>query len=358
MLKITAEEVNFLVHQYLEETGYKHTAFTFRHESNIDKSPLNEAHIPPSMLLMYLEKALLMLQMETHLDKDDEVILCNQPFTLLSPHVCGYSRTTIDRSHDEPAKRTLPVQIPMQVPMHGSTLSEPLPKVTIAIPPSVQPQPVHASVPQPQSSMPIQTAPVTLPQGTAQPDRMQIDTPKLVKDEPKVPKDPPAPPKESGGMEEEKHAAKPVKPIVPAITARGVKVLEGHQGMVYNVAWHPNKRILASGGGDSTARLWQVPPDSIEKREGSVVSSYVDPKKSPQLQVLPHINPESRIAQIDVTALNWSAKKGLLVTGASDGVARVWNENGNFFGCGFFKKREKRSPSSSNRRRGDSTKSR
>ena len=330
MLKITADEVNFLVYQYLEETGFKHTAFTFRHESTIDKSALNDSHIPPSMLLMYLEKALLMLQMETHLDKDDEVILCNQPFTLLSPHSCGYTRTNIDRSHDDPAKRPIPPQIPMHI------APESLPKMN-QIPP-----PVPAQL---QSSMPV-SAPGMHPQGgvrAAEPiqDKMQIDTPKL-REELSVQAIAPAKDPPSGGsaMEEEKHlrVAPSKQPLVSTPTlanARGIKVLEGHQGVVYYVAWHPTKRILASGGGDSTARLWQV-YEHPEKREGPTpaASSFAETttsavKKATQLRTLPHINPECHNATLDVTALNWSNKKGLLVTGGYDGVVRVWDENGN-----------------------------
>ena len=87
---IAGEEVNFLIYQYLEETGYKHTAFMFDCETRISRSSCQDRHIPPGMLLMYLEKALLLLQMEMHLDKDEEFVVCNQPFSLLNPHRCAY----------------------------------------------------------------------------------------------------------------------------------------------------------------------------------------------------------------------------------------------------------------------------
>ena len=250
MLKITADEVNFLIHQYLEETGYKHTAFSFRHESNIDKSALNDSHIPPTMLLMYLEKALLMLQMETHLDKDDEVILCNQPFSLLSPHICNYSRSNIEQNHEEPVIKL------------------------------------------------SQTSMKDIPQAT-KPDVQ--------------------------GKQEEKKESKSEKmedlkpqPVPEESDKKIIRLLEGHKGVVYNVAWHPNKPILASGGGDGTSILWKM--TDTNKEINSISIEY---------QVLPHVNPNPRLAQIDVTSLDWSSKKGLLVTGGSDGIARVWGDSGN-----------------------------
>jgi len=338
MLKITAEEVNFLIHQYLEETGYKHTAFTFQHESGMDSSALKNPNIAPSMLLMYLEKALLMLQMETHLDKDDEVILCNAPFTLLNPHVCGYIRAPVDKVHEDLTKRPPQNQIPVSMSMHIGP-PDSLPRVTI--PPQVQ------------SSMPITTQSMH-PQGgiqinvqsgmrPAEVDKMQIDTPKPKEEAQKVPAQPvlsvlqgvhAVPQKESGDsmLEEEKKPGKSAVISKPSINLsalsniKAVRILEGHQEMVYNVAWHPTKKILASGGGDSTARLWQI-PDFPEKLGTSADTIHKNPT---QIQILPHINPEANISRIDVTSLNWSAKKGLLVTGGSDGIARVWNEAGIF----------------------------
>jgi len=377
MLKITAEEVNFLVHQYLEETGYKHTAFTFRFESNIEKSSLNDSHVPPSMLLMYLEKALLMLQMETHLDKDDEVILCNQPFTLLSPHICGYSKTTIEKTHmapDDPSKRAPnplafqgpplrlemhPYLVPTQTDTQSSKPSVNLAPQTISTAPplsqllhpstlSPQPQNVISSqnlyLIQPQSSMPVPTTVSGHAQGGVVhgsavdnadgnlgeiSQKMMIDTPKAEGG------------KESGDAEEEKAASRTLKVglsghSVVSTNMRGVRVLEGHQGVVYNVAWHPSKRILASGSADSSAKLWQVGDnDKKELQPSSEGGSYKpqlqvlgDSKKPMVLQTLPHINHDAKNTQIDVTSLNWCAQKGMLVTGASDGIARVWSETG------------------------------
>lgn len=242
MLKITAEEVNFLICQYLDEAGYKHSAFTFRQESKLPEDSFSSSNIPPGMLLMYLEKALLLLQMETHLDLDEDVIVCNQPFTLLSPHICGYPRANIVRKQEEPALRTSPAAM----------------------------QDIRAE----------------------QPSR--------------------APEQESNTEERKQSSAEEFK---------GLRLLKGHKGSVYNLAWHPNKRILASGGGDNTARLWTgETPDT----SGTALR---------ELRILPQVNFEEgskELKQIDVTSLDWSAERGFLVTGGNDGMARIWNEAGAF----------------------------
>ena len=36
------------------------------------------------------------------------------------------------------------------------------------------------------------------------------------------------------------------------------QLLEGHQGRVYSVAWHPHEPLLASGGADGSLRLWKA----------------------------------------------------------------------------------------------------
>jgi transducin (beta)-like 1 len=236
MLKIIANDINFLIYQYLEETGYKHTAFTFHQESRIPEDILNNTSIPPGMLLMYLEKALLLLQMETHLDKDEEVITCNQPFTLLNPHVCKPARFNVG-SHMQDIRSSRMVQEKME---------------------------------------------------------------------------------ESEGREVEERKQTKIDEV------KGIRLLKEHKGEVYNLAWHPNKRILVSGGSDGTARLWT---GETPEAEGIALKEF---------NILPHVNPELKAqnseskAEIVVTALDWSAKLGLLATGGNDGVTRIWNDKGNF----------------------------
>ncbi len=100
MLKITAEEVNFIIYQYLHETGkfpslrkssdmdarfrpqfaaiflnwwllligFQHSSFVFAQEANMHENKYNNYRIPAGLLITFLEKALLLIHMETHLN--------------------------------------------------------------------------------------------------------------------------------------------------------------------------------------------------------------------------------------------------------------------------------------------------
>lgn len=80
MLKITAEEVNFILYQYLHESGkccppyllifigFQHSAFVFAQEANMHENKYNQYRIPSGLLVVFLEKALTLIHMEVHLD--------------------------------------------------------------------------------------------------------------------------------------------------------------------------------------------------------------------------------------------------------------------------------------------------
>jgi len=64
-LSVTAEEVNFLVYRYLQESGFAHSAFSFAHESLVGRTrPRNSSSIPPGALVMFLQKGLQYIGME------------------------------------------------------------------------------------------------------------------------------------------------------------------------------------------------------------------------------------------------------------------------------------------------------
>jgi hypothetical protein len=88
MMQITAEEINFILYQYLQESGFTHSAYTFGKESNIIENKYRHFHIPAGMLIVFLEKALTLIHIETHYNEGDDMIVCNEPFSLLNPHHC------------------------------------------------------------------------------------------------------------------------------------------------------------------------------------------------------------------------------------------------------------------------------
>lgn len=93
-----------------------------------------------------------------------------------------------------------------------------------------------------------------------------------------------------------------------------VTVLTGHESEVFICAWNPTQDLLASGSGDSTARIWNLNDNG---------------NKTPLL--LRHCIPkgDSTVpSNKDVTSLDWDPSGNMLATGSYDGYARIWTTNG------------------------------
>ncbi|CAO1634199.1 unnamed protein product [Sympodiomycopsis kandeliae] len=91
----SSAEVNLLVYHYLKDSGFLHTCFSLRHEARLDDDPLSQqAIVEPERLLKLLQKGLLFMSVEAHVNPDGSEKSCTAPFHLLGPpHVCdGKSR--------------------------------------------------------------------------------------------------------------------------------------------------------------------------------------------------------------------------------------------------------------------------
>ncbi|EGB04045.1 hypothetical protein AURANDRAFT_59550 [Aureococcus anophagefferens] len=65
-MAVSAEEVNFLVYRYLQESGHLHSAFTFAYESLVTKSTIatmHASHVPPGALISFIQKGLMYLEL-------------------------------------------------------------------------------------------------------------------------------------------------------------------------------------------------------------------------------------------------------------------------------------------------------
>ncbi|CAL8091552.1 unnamed protein product [Calicophoron daubneyi] len=97
-----------------------------------------------------------------------------------------------------------------------------------------------------------------------------------------------------------------------------ITVLRGHESEVFVCAWNPRSDMLASGSGDSTARIWNLE------------EPLSNPPHVPHLVLTHCVNRDGQtvLSNKDATSLDWNSDGSFLATGSYDGFARVWNTDG------------------------------
>ncbi|KAF8711705.1 WD40 repeat-like protein, partial [Rhizoctonia solani] len=241
----------------------QHTAFCLRQEARLDISPNAKVHIPRGGLITLLQKALLYIEVETHWSNDGKPNSCTSPFSLLANHVCASSM---------PAS------------------------------PGGTPQGRNGTKADKRRTSPKSANRQKRARLENQENKDKETTPGLGSR---------GPPQSSGTPNKKKTPnakAKPAKP--PAVIT-----LKGHSLEVFVVAWNPKiPSLLATGGKDSTLRLWNVPEDGTEPILPTRICMHLPAGPA-----------------CDITTISWNSDGTLLATGAYDGIVRVWTFRGELF---------------------------
>ncbi|CAI2364332.1 unnamed protein product [Moneuplotes crassus] len=274
MLQITAEEINFIIYQYLQESGFSHSAYTFGKECNIIENKFKHYHIPAAMLVVFLEKALTLIHIETHYNEGDDMVACNEPFTLLNPHHCS----TVIR---EP-----------KAVMNGSVGSKG----------SLGQNPIEGI---------LNNSEGNTKKSNDQDQEMEDDS---KKQELKPP--------------DSKMALNNQDSVYGATHLQKSSFLQNYESRVrilvtkstktLKVAWNPKRHMLAFGGDNEFSSLWNI-GDNVSEAE--------------EISTLPHVAPDlpSMAMMHTLTTINsidWKPDGNSFITGSSDGICRMWDTSG------------------------------
>lgn len=317
MISITSSELNYLIFRYLHESGFTHSAFAFGYEAGINKSTIEGNIVPPGALVTFVQKGIQYLELEANLSNDnaevDEDFQFLQPVDLITKDV--HELQKIIKEKKENLQRDKLKEKEKDASENGQG---------------------HEHEPSKEREKEKQEKEKEQERERTDKDRERekgkekekvhedlTDT-KMVVDttDTKMVEDLTGPRHEEdriNGEPEPMEICTSSTSLPCEISSSDVTVLEGHASEVFACAWSPVGSLLASGSGDSTARIWSI-------GEGQSSSSMEN--GAPNVLVLKHFKGRTNEKSKDVTTLDWNGEGTLLATGSYDGQARIWNRNG------------------------------
>ncbi|KAL6220366.1 hypothetical protein ACLB2K_008122 [Fragaria x ananassa] len=309
MTSITSVELNFLVFRYLQESGFTHSAFALGYEAGINKCTIDGNLIPPGALIMFVQKGLQYLEMEANLNNSDAEV--DEDFSLLQPLDLIQNDVNQLRQLIKDRKKNLQKDRDKDKELEKEHEGE-------------------------RESTRVREKERLEREKEFEKSRERVEKNKEVeksKEQEKHHKDHSdrdrvTEQEERVHVKHEENGASGAEPMdistAPTsqaceIPSSDVTILEGHTSEVCACAWSPTGSLLASGSGDSTARIWPIPDGS--SRSGLQNGAL-------NVLVLKHVRGRTNEKSKDVTTLDWNGEGTLLATGSYDGQARIWTTNG------------------------------
>ncbi|KAA8531623.1 hypothetical protein F0562_006332 [Nyssa sinensis] len=283
MASFTSDELNYIVFRYLRESGFAHSAFVLGCEAGIDKCSIDGNLVPLGALITFVQKGHQYMEMEANLtcqsDTDvDEDFSFLQSLDLITKDAHELWQMVKEKKKTQEKGKDKEFDSKYEGKVDG-----------------------------------------------ARERAKQYREKECENDKERVEKD---------KGREKQHEDHPdsgisggLEPVDTSITSTyhickisspDVIILEGHTSEVCVCAWSPAGSLLASGSGDSTARIWTI---GDEIRRSSL-------QNHPSVLVLKHFEGETNENGKDVLALDWNEDGTLLATGCFDGRTTIWSSNG------------------------------
>lgn len=281
-MSFSSDEVNFLVYRYLQESGelegkqsaemaiivtalpvgFLHSAYMFGIESHISQSNINGALVPPAALLSIIQKGLQYTEAEISVGEDGE--------------------------HPKSVFRALVTHRNFTISGTETKIVEKLSLIDAVMPEVVANR---------QNQMNKSKAAMEMSDTNGD---QASDTTNAASGAERT----------EGAKKDEMDADNFVE-----IQQNKATILRGHESEVFICAWNPMRDLLASGSGDSTARIWDMSDNAPSSHQ--LVLRHCINKGGAEV-------PSNK----DVTSLDWNCDGTFLATGSYDGYARIWTTEG------------------------------
>ncbi|XP_076917159.1 WD40 repeat-containing protein HOS15-like isoform X2 [Bidens hawaiensis] len=348
MININSQQLNYLVYRYLHESGFTHTAFTLGYEAALNKSTIDGNLVPPGALVTFVQKGIQYLELEANLtcnESDiDEDFSFIQPIDLITKSIYELQQMINEKKQNvQKAKnkgnRERGQEHPREKDKEASREKEK--EHSREREKEIEQEHVREREKERRVREREKKTESEIHQEKEKEKHIRDRERELVREKEKEEREKdkakqkekekksqdldgaPLEDRMQVRQEENVTTADPMEidnnSISSLIPNSDVTVLEGHTSEVFVCAWSPAGSLLASGSGDSTARIWTV---------GDGLCSS-NPQNGPlNVAVLKHYKGRTNDKSKDVTTLDWNSEGTLLATGSYDGQARIWSKDG------------------------------